>query len=71
MEVLKEREIIGEITVVIKGREIKQNEIFDSLNLKKELHDLINAGLSLPAASNILQRKITFLNAKFIIYINI
>ena len=57
MELLKEREIIGEITVVIKGREIKQNKIFDSLNLKKELHDLINAGLSLPAASKYLAKK--------------
>ena len=57
MELLKEREIIGEITVVIKGREIKQNKIFDSLNLKKELHDLINAGLSLTAASKYLAKK--------------
>ena len=57
MEALKEREVIGEITVVIKGREIKQNEIFDDLNLKKELYDLINAGLSLPAASKYLAKK--------------
>ena len=57
MEALKEREVIGEITVVIKGREIKQNEIFDDLNLKKELYDLINAGLSLPSASKYLAKK--------------
>ena len=57
MEVLNEREIIGEITLVIKGRNIKQIENLDSLNLKKELHDLINAGLSLSAASKYLAKK--------------
>ena len=57
MEALKEREIIGEITLVIKGRDIKNIENFDSLNLKKELHDLVNAGLSLSAASKYLAKK--------------
>ncbi len=57
MKVLKEKDLIGEITLVIKGRDIKKNEILDSLNLKKELHELINAGLSLSAASKYLAKK--------------
>ncbi len=54
----EEKEILGEITVVIKG--INQKNVctkFDQLKLKQELYDLINAGLSLPAASKYLAKK--------------
>ena len=52
-----EKEIIGEITIVIKGIKTKNNLEFDESNLKKELIDLVNAGLSLPAASKYLSKK--------------
>ena len=57
LEIFKEKEIFGEVTVVIKG--ISQNNNFESNRffLKKELHELINAGLSLSAASKFLAKK--------------
>ena len=56
IEIFKEREIIGEITVVIKGLENKNKE-FNKCHLKRELKELINAGLSLSAASKYLAKK--------------
>ena len=54
---LKDREVLGEITVVIKGLENNKNEVFDKSILKKELYELISAGLSLSAASKYLAKK--------------
>ena len=53
----KEKEIIGEFTIVIKG--ISKNKVleFDSSELKRELQELIKAGLSLSAASKYLAKK--------------
>ena len=56
MEFFKDKEIIGEITIVIKGiskRNFNPNKSF----IKKDLNDLINAGLSLSAASKYLAKK--------------
>jgi len=57
LEIFKEKEVLGEVTVVIKG--ISQHNNFESNRffLKKELHELINAGLSLSAASKFLAKK--------------
>ena len=52
-----EKEIIGEITIVIKGNNTKINLEFDESNLKKDLIELVNAGLSLSAASKYLAKK--------------
>ena len=57
IEHFKNREIIGEITVVIKGFESSNLEEINKSDLKKELEELINAGLSLPAASKYLAKK--------------
>ena len=56
------KEVLGEFTLVIKGIS-KQKETFEvnEFELKKELIDLINAGLSLSQASNIWQKKIIYL----------
>ena len=53
-----DKNVIGEITVVIKGK-IKTNKTreFDQLALKKELNELINAGLTLSKASKYLAKK--------------
>ena len=49
---------MGEITVVIKGKnQTKKNLEFDEIELKKELDDLINAGLTLSQASKYLAKK--------------
>ena len=52
-----EKEIIGEITIVIKGLNKKRNLDFDESNLKKDLIELVDAGLSLSAASKYLAKK--------------
>ena len=52
------KEIIGEFTIVIKGQNKKLKNIeFDQLELKKELHELVKAGLSLSSASKYLAKK--------------
>ena len=51
------REVKGEITIVIRGIDKIKNIEFDKLTIKKELIELINAGLSLSAASKYLAKK--------------
>ena len=52
------KEILGEITVVIKGiKKPKKNFINDTSEIRKELIELVNAGLSLSEASKYLARK--------------
>ena len=51
------KEVIGETTIVIKGINKKINLDVNKFDLKKELKELINAGLSLSAASKYLAKK--------------
>ena len=52
------KELKGEITVVVKGiNKYERKEEFDKKELKKELNELTEAGLSLPAASRYLAKK--------------
>tara|TARA_B100000131_G_scaffold276068_1_gene279049 strand:+ start:131 stop:1012 length:882 start_codon:yes stop_codon:yes gene_type:complete len=54
------KEVLGEITVILKG--IKKKKLpgdFNEFELKNELNDLINAGLSLSKASKYLAKKTT------------
>ena len=52
------KEVKGEITIVIKGiKKLKRNIEFNKLELKRELYDLIDAGLSLSAASKYLAKR--------------
>jgi len=52
------KEVLGEITVVIKGEnKKKETSEFDKFEIKKELLDLIKAGLSLSQASKYLAKK--------------
>ena len=56
IDFFKDKDIIGEITIVIKG--INKGDLkIDKLTIKKDLNDLINAGLSLSAASKYLAKK--------------
>ena len=52
-----EKEVIGEITVVIKGINKKQKLNFDEFQIRSELKELINAGLTLSAASKYIAKK--------------
>ena len=59
-EVLKHfenKEVHGEITIVIKGLNKQVNQNIDKKSLKKEIYELVNAGLSLSAASKYLAKK--------------
>ena len=57
INLFKEKEIIGEITIVIKGLDKNKNSEFNKSTLKRELEELISAGLSLSAASSYLAKK--------------
>jgi len=57
IEKINSKEVLGEITLIIKGLNDSRNNEFDLLFLKRELHELINAGLSLSAASKYLAKK--------------
>ena len=50
-----DKDILGEITIVVRG--IKRDLVPDKLIIKKDLNDLISAGLSLSAASKYLAKK--------------
>ena len=57
LKFFEDKEVIGEITIVINGIKREESPEFDKFELKKELNDLINAGLSLSAASKYLAKK--------------
>ena len=51
------KEVRGEITLVIKGNDKKTDIIMNKSDLKKDLEELIKAGLNLSSASKYLARK--------------
>ena len=57
LEYFCDKEIIGEISVVIKGLEKTNTLEFHKIDLKKELNELTSAGLSLSAAAKYLAKK--------------
>ena len=57
IKTFQEKEVIGEITIVIKGIKKGRNLTINKSDLKKELNELINAGLSLSAASKYIAKK--------------
>ena len=57
IEIFREKEVIGEITIVIKGIKKGNDLKINKSDLKKELSELINAGLSLSAASKYIAKK--------------
>ena len=57
LEFLEGKDILGEITIVIKGFSKNKYQDFDKSIFKRELHDLIDAGLTLSEASKYLAKK--------------
>ena len=57
IDFFKEKEVIGEITLVIKGIFNEKNQEINKFDLKRDLKELTNAGLSLSAASKYLAKK--------------
>ena len=57
INIFENKEIVGEITIIIKGNSSNNNHTLNKVHLKKELYDLIDAGLTLSAASKYLAKK--------------
>ena len=57
IDFFKDKEVIGEITIVIRGIHKNKNEEINKSDLKKDLNELTKAGLSLSAASKYLAKK--------------
>ena len=57
IEFFNNKNVIGEITIVLKGINKQRDLNFDKFGMKKDLNDLMNAGLSLSAASKYLAKK--------------
>ena len=57
IENIKDKEIIGEITILIRGINHSKNQDINLIILKNELNELINAGLNLSSASKYLAKK--------------
>ena len=60
IDLFEGKEILGEITIVIEGLQKSRNLVIDEIILKKELKELIDAGLSLSGASKYLAKKHKF-----------
>ena len=54
---IQDKEIIGEITILIRGINHSKDQDINLIILKNELNELINAGLSLSSASKYLAKK--------------
>ncbi len=57
IEFFNNKEIIGEFTLVIKGKNKSQDKFINELLLKKELNELVKAGLSRSSAAKYLAKK--------------
>ncbi len=57
IKIFEERKAIGEFTVIIKGKSKLKDIQFDKISLRKDLHELVNAGLSLSSAAKYLAKK--------------
>ena len=57
IDIFQDKKILGEITIIIRGLDKTTQSEFDKTNLKKELKELIEAGLTLSAASKYLAKK--------------
>ena len=53
----QDKEVIGEITLVIKGNRKETKQELNKSDLKRDLNELTNAGLTLSAASKYLAKK--------------
>ena len=57
IKTFEDKEIIGEFTLVIKGKNKSQDKFINELLLKKELNELVKAGLSRSSAAKYLAKK--------------
>ena len=53
----EDKEPKGEFTILLKGIKVSENSDIKNFELRKELHELVNIGLSLASASKYLAKK--------------
>jgi len=66
INIFKNKDAVGEFTIIIKGKAEAENDEFNKIKVKKDLQELIKAGLSLSAASKYLAKKLNL--SKNLIY---
>ena len=66
INLFKTKEIIGEFTIIVKGKAKSEIEGFNHIKVKKDLKELVAAGLSVSAASRYLAKNLNL--SKKIIY---
>ena len=66
INIFKTKDVVGEFTIIIKGKPGAENNEFNKIKVKKDLQELIKAGLSLSAASKYLAKKLNL--SKNLIY---
>ena len=57
IKIFEEKEVIGEFTIVVKGIAKEKFESIDKLEIKNELNELVNIGLSLSSAARFIAKK--------------
>ena len=66
INIFETKDVVGEFTIIIKGKPEAENNEFNKIKVKKDLQELIKAGLSLSAASKYLAKKLNL--SKNLIY---
>ena len=66
INIFKTKDVVGEFTIILKGKTEAENDDFNKIKVKKDLQELIKAGLSLSAASKYLAKKLNL--SKNLIY---
>ena len=57
IKIFEKKEVIGEFTIIIKGVEQEKSESINKLEIKTELQELVNIGLSLSSAARFIAKK--------------
>ena len=57
IKIFETKKVIGEFTIIIKAKDKEDNINIDKLRLKKDLHELVKAGLSLSSAAKYIAKK--------------
>ena len=57
IKIFERKEVIGEFTIIVRGVEQENSESIDKLEIKNELNELVNMGLSLSSAARFIAKK--------------
>ena len=57
IKIFQDKEVIGEFTIIIKGIDKEKIESINIIEIKKELYELVNVGLSLSSAAKFIAKR--------------